>query len=144
MSKTKNKWLLLWLNTVTLCRITKSLQNTTPYTITITISTVQVISDKIPSKETEALEIPVASAVPYNSCILLSAIYLSYCKDMLKNVSLLASMIYKNNIYQTHFSQGSKYGLLELASSILLKKYASLSRGRCEICYLNLEVVFRI
>jgi len=38
---------------------------------------------------------------------------------MLKNVSLLVSMIYKNNTNQTHFSQGSKYGLLELASSIL-------------------------
>jgi hypothetical protein len=52
--------LLLWLNIVTLCRIIKSLQNTTPYAIKITISTVQVTADETPSKEPEALEMPVA------------------------------------------------------------------------------------
>lgn len=75
MSETKKRWLLLCLSIVTLCRIIKWLQNTTQYTIKITIST----QDIIPSKEPEALEMPVASAVAYNSCILLSVIYLSYC-----------------------------------------------------------------
>jgi hypothetical protein len=73
MSETKKRRLLLWISIVTLCRITKSLQNTTQYTIKITISSVQFIADIIHSKE------PGASAVAYNSCLLLSVIYLSHC-----------------------------------------------------------------
>jgi hypothetical protein len=78
-SETKKRWLLLCLSIVTLCWIIKSLQNTTQYTTIITISTVQFIEDIIPSKEPEALEMPVASAVACNSRILLSVIYISYC-----------------------------------------------------------------